>query len=541
MPRIWKLFPGTVLVALLLGLLAGCDLTGTLPTVGGIEGAGSVEVETLPVDETRVTLTAVPTAGWCFDHWEDAESNESTENPRVLDTALVAGLTAVFRQGPTVEGEGTVEVAPALPTNDTIVTLTATAAEGWRFGHWEGPSDVSNENPHNVRTTRVGCYVAWFIEQVTLTLATTGRGTVEIDGEEVVEALTLDTGAEQTVGAVTAVGWRFARWEGDLPEDGETDETTNPLTFTVEQDTNLRAVFLEQKSLTVTTEGEGNVEIEGIDEVDATSIDVDADSEQILTAVPATGWRFDHWGGDVDETDNPLTLTIDGDTAVTAFFVQTYTLTVRLLDETGEEFLSDDDPESDTFTGSGVYDPGTEVEVAAFVPEGWEFDRWISEDLNTDGVADPEDAETTVTVERDLAITGIVIDRSRTYQLDIVMEDGVEGIPFVAGADTVTLAASLAECDFSLAYSPGGYFLACWSDLDDLPTSGQNAYGGIPVRDTFFHGEAVTLSTCSYVIESGQATFSGETNVGRWAVDAESSTATVTVIMDDDKTVSALP
>ena len=541
MPSIWKLFPVTVVPALLFGVLVGCDLPAVVPAVGDIEGRGTVEVELAPADATQATLTAVPTAGWCFDHWEDAGENESTENPRQVATDLVAELTAFFEEGPTAEGEGTIEVDPALPTNDTIVALTATADDGWRFDRWEGPDDVSSENPHNVRTTRVGCYVAWFLEQVTLTLTTTGRGTVQIDEEDITEPLTLDVGARETVTAVAALGWRFARWEGDLPEEYGSEDDLNPLILPVEQDINLEAVFLEQVALTVAVEGEGSVEVEGIDEVGTAPVQVDTGVEQVLTAVPADGWRFDHWGGDVDETDNPLTLTIDEDVTITAEFVETFTLTVRILDEDGEEFFSDEDPESDTFTGSGVYDPGTEVEIAASVPDGWEFDRWISEDFNTDGVDDVADAETTVTVERDLTLTGIAIDRSRTYQLDIVIGNGAEGIPFVAGATSVTLASSLAEFDASLAYSPGGYFLACWSDLDDPPASGQAAYGGIAVRDTFYHGEAVILGTCSYVIETGSSTFTGETTVGSWGGDADSSGATVTVIMDDDKTVTVLP
>jgi hypothetical protein len=39
-----------------------------------------------------------------------------------------------------------------------------------------------------------------------------------------------------------------------------------------------------------------------------------------LTAVPASGYVFDHWGGDATGTSNPLSLAIDSDKAVTAHF-----------------------------------------------------------------------------------------------------------------------------------------------------------------------------------------------------------------------------
>jgi pectate lyase len=41
-----------------------------------------------------------------------------------------------------------------------------------------------------------------------------------------------------------------------------------------------------------------------------------------LTAVPAAGWEFAGWGGDVTGTNNPASLTMDGNKSVTANFVQ---------------------------------------------------------------------------------------------------------------------------------------------------------------------------------------------------------------------------
>ena len=37
-----------------------------------------------------------------------------------------------------------------------------------------------------------------------------------------------------------------------------------------------------------------------------------------LTAVPAAGWYFSGWTGDVVSTDNPLTITITGNMTLTA-------------------------------------------------------------------------------------------------------------------------------------------------------------------------------------------------------------------------------
>ena len=43
-----------------------------------------------------------------------------------------------------------------------------------------------------------------------------------------------------------------------------------------------------------------------------------------LTAVPAGLFVFDHWSGDIGGSANPLDLTINANTAVTAHFVISY-------------------------------------------------------------------------------------------------------------------------------------------------------------------------------------------------------------------------
>jgi hypothetical protein len=51
-----------------------------------------------------------------------------------------------------------------------------------------------------------------------------------------------------------------------------------------------------------------------------------------LTAIPAIGWSFDHWSGDLSGSVNPNTILIDGNKAVNATFTQDhYTLTVNLV------------------------------------------------------------------------------------------------------------------------------------------------------------------------------------------------------------------
>ncbi len=73
---------------------------------------------------------------------------------------------------------------------------------------------------------------------------------------------------------------------------------------------------LLQKSfaLTTNTEGKGSV----VSEPDAE--EYARGDEVTLTAVPDEGWEFSHWSGDLTGSENPKTVVMDSDKAVTANF-----------------------------------------------------------------------------------------------------------------------------------------------------------------------------------------------------------------------------
>ena len=500
---------------------------------GKMEGEGSVDVH---VHGLIATLSAAASEGWRFDHW-DGPNDTSTENPHNVSAARVGDYTAWFVQQleltVSIEGDGVVKIsggdsvgpAPLMVDRDSEWALIAVDTNGWCFDHWDG--DVAGTNGSmTVVIDENKAIEAVFVPQYELVVSIEGEGSVEVDGADAAGGapILICEGAEQTLTAVSSNGWRFDRWSGDVVG------TNGSIAVTIDGNKTLTAEFVQQFELTVSITGEGSVEIDGVGPVGAAPVTVDKDSAQILTAVATNGWHFDRWDGDALGTDNPITVTMGEDKAIEAVFVAEPTLTVRILSESGDEFIS----------SNGIYEPGTVVSIDAHIPDGWEFDRWLVSDGTTAPIADPTSPSTTVTVSRDMMVTGIAIDRTRSNTLEILSDTGAEGVPFVEGATAVTLAANIADCDFRLTFSPRGYFLACWSDLEDRPEAEHAAYGGIPVRNTFFHGEAVVLSACSYVIQAGEATFSGQTAVSSWDGDASSSTDTVTVIMDGDKTVNAI-
>ena len=73
-------------------------------------------------------------------------------------------------------------------------------------------------------------------------------------------------------------------------------------------------------TLTVEVVGEGSVKVDGVEYT--APITVDYGTSLDLSAVPAAGWKFSHWAGEVAEPNSPTTtVTMDKDKQVAAVFV----------------------------------------------------------------------------------------------------------------------------------------------------------------------------------------------------------------------------
>ncbi|HPE28586.1 MAG TPA: hypothetical protein PLM10_07000, partial [Saccharofermentans sp.] len=117
-----------------------------------------------------------------------------------------------------------------------------------------------------------------------------------------------------------------------------------------------------------------------------------------LTADPDAGSEFVRWlVGEVEETGNPLEITMDSDKTVTAVFAlippEEYTLTINT---TGEGTVTAD-PEP----VEGKYEEGTEVELTAVPAAGWEFVNWLV------GEAEETDNPLEITMDSDKTVTAV--------------------------------------------------------------------------------------------------------------------------------------
>ena len=124
-------------------------------------------------------------------------------------------------------------------------------------------------------------------------------------------------------------------------------------------------------SLTLEILGEGSVEVNG--ESYSEPITFEAGEEITLEAIPADGWLFEEWSGDVESGETSVTITITTDLDITATFTEipTYTLTLFVEPEN-----------AGTVSGAGDYMEGEEVEVIAEPHEDAIFLHWADEDGN---------------------------------------------------------------------------------------------------------------------------------------------------------------
>lgn len=119
-------------------------------------------------------------------------------------------------------------------------------------------------------------------------------------------------GTSVTLTPTPATGYDFKEWSGS----GITSSVT-PLTFAMNQDMNINATFQEKTySLNISIVGEGQVgQVENSQKSTTTH-----GTTYTLTAVPADGWEFLEWRGDLTGNTNPVQITVVGPTTIICVF-----------------------------------------------------------------------------------------------------------------------------------------------------------------------------------------------------------------------------
>lgn len=260
-----------------------------------------------------VRITAHPHYGYRFKQWSDG----NRDNPRYIKLFQDTMLTALFDRDSVwltvVSADTTLGIVTGsgwYAIYDTA-TLVAIPAEHYHLTEWivDVPYSYANYDPHNnplcLYVENAGTVTALFaIDTHTVSVVSNDilHGNVEGGGE-------FEYGAPCTITATAYSGYRFVRWSNGV--------TYNPYTFAVTTDMELTAIFVEEGSIyniiaTVADPTMGTVTGAG---------PYGVGEEAVLTAIPNTGYQFDHWQD--NNTQNPRTITVTGNATYTAYFVST--------------------------------------------------------------------------------------------------------------------------------------------------------------------------------------------------------------------------
>jgi hypothetical protein len=207
---------------------------------------------------------------------------------------------------------------------------------------------------------------------LTTSVTPNGGGTINPSGG------TYKNGAEIIIVATSAKYYKFNGWAGDI------SDSTDRVTIKMNSNKNVVASFVK---IMYSLQLNANPPNSGT--LDPKSGNYEAGSQVKITATPATGYRFDHWGDSATGTANQVSILMDTDKTITAYFTRQYTLRV----------VSDPNDGGTVNIGDGVvYDAGTQVKLSATQVFPYAFSGWTGTDSDA---VNP----TTVTMSTDKTIT----------------------------------------------------------------------------------------------------------------------------------------
>lgn len=361
---------------------------------------------------TTVAATATAADGYVFNGWTgdiggstNPTSLTMTSNRMLTANFVEEGTITTYELNVSISGNGTVTQNPVgdVFAEGSVVTLTATPDDGYRFVGWSGSVSSTDLTIEVTMDANVN---------LTASFATIpGSG---CDGETTITMNHEEDGIGEYCFVTSGTLNYINSWNTDYLEVNGQD-FTNTWTNTIpDADDGLIHIHyvatLSYAHFEISgTDGDAattyalTVDASGSGDVSPTSGSYTEGTEVTLTATPADGYLFSEWSGDASGTTNPLTITMDSDKSITAVFEEdttesvNYTLTTTVI---GDGIISNYD---------GNYASGTEITLEAEALEGWVFEGWsgdvVSSAVSITFVMDAdknitatfvEDADTTV-------------------------------------------------------------------------------------------------------------------------------------------------
>ena len=452
--------------------------------------------------------------------------------------------------------KGSVSINPLPQTNglytkNTVITLTANPNPGYDWKSWSG-TDNDTVNPTKVTMSSDKQVKANFESRFSLiinnqlaigSLVSFTEGSVDVspapegDGK-------YNSGTQVTLTARANNGYDWKGWSGTG------NDTTNPTTLTMSGNKHITVTFDPRFSLTVSNQTvigaalifpEGSVALSpapGEDDKYASGTKV------TLTANPNIGYGWKYWSGTSSDTSNPATVTINSNKLVAVTFEARFLVTVNnqalagsSLGLTGGSVSANPAPGTD-----GRYTKDAVTMVIATPASGYRFDRWSG---------DVSDRVTTVSITMN-ANKNITVTFMKIYALTTANKPIVGGLispidgTYDEGASVTLTATPTAGYRFdrwsgdvsgnatstTITMNADKSITASYIKIYTLTTSVIPAEGGSvsPSGGTYDDGKEVTLTAtpeAGYVFD-------------HWEGDVLSNTATITIVMNGNKDVTAV-
>jgi hypothetical protein len=278
---------------------------------------------------TVFSVVAFPDPGWMLDHWMLDDMDVGSSNPIEVTMDDNHVLTAVFVEIPPsmrelfveLVGNGTTDPSPGghVYVNGTVVPVVAYSAPGWMLDHWMlDDVDVGSGNPIQVTMDKNHVLSAVFVgtpsEMRGLVIDIVGNGVTNPSAG----IYFFPNGTGTSVEAFPDAGWTLHHWMLDGVDVG----SNNPLPVMMDDNHVLEAVFVEippdMRELIIGVVGNGttNPSPGGHVYLNGTVV--------LVEAFPDSGWMLDHWmlGPANVGANNPLSVTLDENKVLTAFFVE---------------------------------------------------------------------------------------------------------------------------------------------------------------------------------------------------------------------------
>ena len=317
------------------------SLSYTAGAGGSLTGDSS---QTVNYGEDGTAVEAVPDTGYHFVNWSDGVLTATRTDTNVTGNLSVTANFAIniyilsYTAG--AGGSLTGETSQTVNYGEDGTAVEAVPDTGYQFVDWSDGVLTATRTDTNV-TGNLSVTANFVLDQYTLDVSVTGPGWVVIDPDDP----TYTYGQEVTLVALPYEGASFKEWGGAL------SGSLNPITITMVGNISITAEFeLIGYGLVVFS-----------DPVDGGMVTKSPDqshypngTEVEITALPASGYTFSGWTGDLTGFENPAYFLIDRDMVVTAHFTQDVVLPKDLIDDEGMVVEDFETLSGWTVTGSGT-------------------------------------------------------------------------------------------------------------------------------------------------------------------------------------------